>query len=105
MPPLHGCARNDVLADLGQGERGLIGRLVLIVTPDRPAKLLDVARSIAAADTEFQAVCGPRKGVDARHAFMRELRRSATEAFGLDSQKRLCDSTAFAALSAAATPA
>jgi hypothetical protein len=66
--------------------------------PDRPAQLLEIARSLAGDDPEFQAVRGPGLGDRSTQSFMEELRRSATVAFGIDcSEKRLCGSTAFAA--------
>jgi hypothetical protein len=68
------------------------------VTQDRPEQLLELARSIAAATPDFQAVRGPGDGDLATHAFMRELRERAAAAFGLDcAEQKICGSTSFAA--------
>jgi hypothetical protein len=64
---------------------------------DRPTQLLAIAREIAAASVEFQRVKGPGAGDHATHAFMRELRDRAGNAFGVDfSERKLCGNTAFA---------
>jgi hypothetical protein len=64
---------------------------------DRPIKLLELARGIAAAQSDFQLVRGPGAGDKATHSFMRELRERAVTAFGVDcSEKRICGPTAFA---------
>ena len=68
------------------------------MTSDRPTSLLALAREIASAHPEFQAVLGPGVGDKATHAFMHQLRSQAQKAFGADySEKRLCGDTAFAA--------
>jgi hypothetical protein len=65
---------------------------------DRPAQLLGLARDIAAADADFQAVRGPGAGDLATHSFMHELRRRASATFGVDcAEQRICGATAFAA--------
>ena len=62
------------------------------------AALLDLARSIAASTTDFQAVRGPGDGDRATRAFMRELRERAKGAFGVDlAEKAMCGETSFAA--------
>ena len=64
---------------------------------DRPSKLLDLARAIAASTPDFQAVRGAGDGDRATHAFMRELRVQAKGAFGVDlSEKEMCGETSFA---------
>jgi len=63
---------------------------------DRPAKLLELARDIAAGNPEFQAVLGPGIGDHATGNFMRQLRAQATNAFGGDySECKLCGKTGF----------
>lgn len=60
-------------------------------------RLIAFAREIAAANADFQAVKGPGDGDLATHAFMRQLRARAHEAFGQDySEKKVCGSTGFA---------
>ena len=64
---------------------------------DRAARLLELARAIAAAHPNFQTVQGPGDGDRATHAFMRELRERATAAFGVDcAERKICGSTSFA---------
>lgn len=64
---------------------------------DRPARLLALARAIATASPDFQAVLGPGDGDRATHAFMRQLRERAAEAFGADySERRVCGETSLA---------
>jgi D-alanyl-D-alanine dipeptidase len=69
------------------------------MTPqDRPNRLLETARSIAAAQPDFQVVRGPGDGDRATHAFMRQLRERAAAAFGVDcAEQKICGSTSFAA--------
>lgn len=64
---------------------------------DRPVKLVEIARSIAAGQADFQAVLGPGHGDHATHRFMRELRERACDTFGVDcAEKQICGATAFA---------
>ena len=58
---------------------------------DRPAVLIEIARSIAASEPNFQAVRGPGEGDRATRAFLRQIQRRATEIFGEDlSEKKIC---------------
>jgi len=64
---------------------------------DKPAQLLSLAREIARASPDFQAVRGPGAGDHATHTFMRQLRNRARDAFGTDySEKKLCGETSLA---------
>ena len=67
------------------------------MTKDRPADLVELARSIAAAQSDFQAVRGPGDGGRATQNFMRELRQQACNRFGVDcGEKKICGANAFA---------
>ncbi len=60
--------------------------------------LIELAREISRALPDFQAVLGPGAGDKATHAFMRELRQQAIQAFGEDhSERKLCGETSLAA--------
>lgn len=64
---------------------------------DRPTTLLALAHKIASAKPDFQAVLGPGVGDRATHAFMRELRELALDAFGRDySEQKVCGETSLA---------
>ena len=61
---------------------------------DRPTILLGLAREIARANRNFQAVLGPGEGDKATNAFMTQLRKRAMEAFGKDySEQKVCGDT------------
>jgi len=58
---------------------------------------LEIARSIAASNSEFHAVKGPGIGDRATAAFMYSLRERAREGFGQDySEKKICGKNSFA---------
>lgn len=60
--------------------------------------LIELAREISRALPDFQAVLGPGAGDKATHAFMKELRHQAMQAFGEDhSERKLCGETSLAA--------
>lgn len=64
---------------------------------DRPARIVALARRIAAKNPEFQAVLGPGAGDLATHYFMRKLRERAERLFGCDySEKKICGKTSLA---------
>ena len=64
---------------------------------DRPTILLRLAREIAGASGDFQAVLGPGEGDKATNAFMRKLRECAIEIFGKDySEQKVCGDTSLA---------
>lgn len=65
---------------------------------DRAVRLLEIARSIASAQADFQAVRGPGAGDRATRAFMRQLQERACAAFDTDcAEQKICGQTAFAA--------
>lgn len=67
------------------------------MTIGRPGQLVELARSIAAANPDFQAVRGPGDGDRATQRFMTELRELAHAMFGQDfSEKKICGENAFA---------
>lgn len=67
------------------------------MSTDRPTILLGLAREIAGASGNFQAVLGPGEGDKATNAFMRQLRERAIEAFGKDySEQKVCGNTSLA---------
>ena len=67
------------------------------MTTDRATTLLALAREIASASSDFQAVRGPGVGDRATHEFMRRLRERAVAAFGSDfSERKVCGDTALA---------
>jgi hypothetical protein len=64
---------------------------------DRPAKLVLLARELAASIPDFQAIRGPGGGDRSTLAFMRELRARAESTFGVDlSEREICGETALA---------
>lgn len=65
---------------------------------DRPTQLLEIARTIAGENPQFQAVLGPGDGDRATRRFMDQLRAEAVRVFGRDySEQKICGETAFAA--------
>lgn len=68
--------------------------MMSLSTHDKPAVLLEMARSIASENPAFQAVLGPGAGDRNTHAFMRRLREAALQVFGSDySEKKICGKT------------
>lgn len=64
---------------------------------DRSMRLLALAREIASASPNFQAVLGPGDGDRATHTFMGRLRERAVSAFGEDySERKVCGDTSLA---------
>jgi hypothetical protein len=64
---------------------------------DKATTLLALARDIASASTDFQAVLGPGVGDRATQAFMRQLQERAINTFGADySECKVCGETPFA---------
>ena len=67
------------------------------MSQDRPAKLVELAQTLAAENPEFQAVLGPGVGDKATGEFMRKLRELASAYFGNDySEKKICGANSFA---------
>lgn len=64
---------------------------------NNPAVLVELARGIAAENPDFQAVLGPGVGDRSTHAFMRRLRATAMQIFGVDySERKICGQTSLA---------